>query len=64
MHNRQHFDTSAARLMDMATLCAYLNLGRHSAQKFARSAQAERRFGKRLLYDRVIIDRALDRLGE
>lgn len=63
MQARQNSDASAARLIDTATLCSYLSLGRHSAQEFAKKAGAERRFGKRLLYDKHVIDKALDELG-
>ena len=48
------------RLLDMAGLCAYLALGRNKSIEFAKEVGAMRRIGRRVLYDKTVIDRALD----
>lgn len=48
------------RLLDVVELCNYLGIGRNRAKEFARSIGADRHYGRRVVYDRVIIDRAID----
>lgn len=48
------------RLMDISEMCSYLSLGRNRGVEFARSIGAERKIGRRSLYDKVTIDRYLD----
>lgn len=55
-------ETTCKRLFDVPDLCAYLNMGRTRAVEYAKQIGAERRFGRRCLYDKRIIDRALDEL--
>lgn len=52
------------RLLDANEVCMYLSLGRNRGVEFAKSAGAEVKIGRRCLYDRVVIDRALDKLSE
>lgn len=52
------------RLFSVSELCAYVGLGRCSAVEFARQCGAVVRIGKRCLYDKRIIDRALDGIRE
>lgn len=49
------------RLLDANEVCMYLSLGRNRGVEFARSIGAERKIGRRCLYDRVIIDKYLDK---
>ena len=51
------------RLLDVPALCAYMGLGRNTAMNFAKAAGAEKKFGRRCLYDRKIIDKAIDEMG-
>lgn len=44
-------------------LCAFMGLGRTTAVKFAREHGAEKRIGKRCIYDTKKIIEALDRQG-
>ena len=44
------------RLMDIKMLQAYVSLGSKSADQLAQEAGAKKRYGKRVLYDRVLID--------
>ena len=49
------------RLLDANEVCMYLSLGRNRGVEFARSIGAERKIGRRCLYDRVVIDKYLDK---
>lgn len=49
------------RLLDANETCAYLGLGRNKATEFAKSIGAERKVGRRCLYDKVAIDRYFDK---
>ncbi len=51
-----------ARMLDITGLCVYLGLGRNKALAFGREAGALKRIGRRALYDKKIIDQALDEL--
>lgn len=48
------------RLLDVNEVCIYLSLGRNRAIEFAKSVGAERKIGKRCLYDKKAIDKYLD----
>lgn len=52
------------RLLDANEVCMYLSLGRNRGVEFAKSVGAERKIGRRSLYDKVIIDKVLDELAE
>ena len=52
---------SEKRLLDANEVCMYLSLGRNRGVEFARSIGAERKIGRRSLYDKVVIDRYLDK---
>ena len=62
MKKRTLYENSEIRMFDVQGLCAYMSMGRTRAVEFAKAAGAERRFGKRCLYDRRVIDAALDNL--
>ena len=61
MEGRTRHNIEDARLLDSTALQAFLSLGRSTAVEYARSIGAERRFGKRVLYDKVVINAALDK---
>lgn len=52
---------SEKRLLDANEVCMYLSLGRNRGIEFARAIGAERKIGRRSLYDKVVIDRYLDK---
>ena len=52
-----------SRLLDVQDLQNYLSMGRNKAVAFARENGAEKRIGKRLLFDKQVLDRAIDSLG-
>lgn len=49
------------RLFNAVEVCAYLSLGRNRGVSFAREIGAERKIGRRCLYDKAVIDRYFDR---
>ena len=55
---------SEKRLLDANEVCMYLSLGRNHGVEFARSIGAERKIGRRSLYDKVVIDRYFDRQAQ
>lgn len=55
---------SEKRLLDANEVCMYLSLGRNRGAEFARSIGAERKIGRRSLYDKVVIDRYFDRQAQ
>ena len=55
---------SDKRMLSRAELCTYVGLGENSAVKFAKEAKAERHIGTRVIYDKKLIDAALDALQE
>lgn len=52
------------RLLGLQELTAYLSLGETVADRLATEAGAKRKYGKRVLYDRKLIDKYLDNQGE
>lgn len=50
-----------SRLLSTKEVCAYLNLGLNRGVEFAKSIGAERKIGRRCLYDKVVIDRYFDK---
>lgn len=62
MEKRTLYKNSEIRMFDVQGLCAYMSMGRTRAVEFAKAAGAEKRVGRRCLYDKRILDRALDEL--
>lgn len=54
---------SEKRLLDAAEVAEYTGLGRNTARKFAEEAGALKRYGKRVLFDRIVLDKAIDQMG-
>ena len=50
-----------SRLMNTKEVCSYLNLGLNRGVEFAKSIGAERKIGRRCLYDKAVIDRYFDK---
>ncbi len=68
MRKRKNFndfgDVTCKRLLSVSEGCLYTGLGKSTFQKLAEELGAKKKYGKRVLYDRVIIDRAIDTSGE
>ena len=50
------------RLLGIRELCDYLGLGEYKARKFGREAGAVLKFGGRVVYDKKVIDQAIDNM--
>lgn len=57
---RRRTDGAEVRLMTRQDAQEYCGLGRMVFTDWARSIGAERRFGRRVLFDRLVIDEALN----
>lgn len=55
-------DLRQTRLLNLDQLCLYIGMGKNNARKFAADAEAVRKFGKSVRYDRKMIDHYLDEL--
>lgn len=64
MKKRKEHDDVAARLLNEQAGTAYTGLGRTSFRNWATSIGARRMFGRRVLYDRAVIDAAIDAQAE
>lgn len=64
MRERNKNYNAEKRLLDVSETCAYLNLGKSKGVEFAKSVGAERKIGRRCLYDKKVLDAALDRMIE
>ena len=58
---RESVATVEKRYADLAEACYHTSLGRNSLWKLAKEAGAERKVGKRVLYDLHRIDEFLDK---
>lgn len=51
------------RLLGIKEFCEYCGIGTCTAREWGKEIGAERRIGRRVLYDRMAIDAEIDRLG-
>ena len=52
-----------ARLLSLSELQDYLSVGSNKAIEWRKSIKADVHIGRRVLYDKSVIDGALDRMG-
>lgn len=52
------------RLLNIKEVCTYIGIGQTQARKVMQEIGAVRRFGRRILYDKIVIDTYLDDMGE
>lgn len=50
------------RLLNIKEVCAYIGMGQTRAREYMDKIGATRKFGGRVLYDKIVIDRYLDGL--
>lgn len=48
------------RLLNVKELCQYVGLGKNKAVEWAKGIGAARHMGRRVFFDRVVLDKALD----
>ena len=51
------------RLLNIKEVCTYIGIGQTQARKTMQEIGAVRRFGRRILYDKIVIDAYLDSMG-
>lgn len=51
------------RLLNIKEVCTYIGIGQTQARKVMQKIGAVRRFGRRILYDKIVIDTYLDSMG-
>ncbi len=61
MEKKESENLVEKRFFNAKELCEYLNLGRNRGVEFAKNIGAERKIGRRCLYDKVVIDRYFDK---
>lgn len=52
------------RLLDIKEVCTYIGQGQTRARQYMDEIGATRKFGARTLFDKVVIDKALDSMIE
>lgn len=57
---KEECNPTEKRLLGVKDLCTFLSMGRDRSIEFAKAAGAERKVGRRCLYDRKVLERALD----
>lgn len=62
MKERTLYSALDTRMLDLNALTVYLSMGRSKAAEFGKECGAEKHIGRRCLYDRKIIDEALDKI--
>jgi hypothetical protein len=55
-------DYDEVRLLSEKQLCTYTGLGRSKARAFGEKCGSVKRIGARVLYDKKILDKAIDEL--
>lgn len=50
------------RLLNIKEVCAYIGMGQTRAREYMDKIGATRKFGGRVLYDKIVIDKYLDSL--
>lgn len=60
MKPRNRNNPGNGRLLDTEGLMAYIGTGRNTALKFGSDAGAVIRIGRRLLFDKEMVDRAIE----
>lgn len=52
------------RLLSIGEACEYVSRGHHKTREWLDEIGATRKFGGRVLFDKTVIDKALDALSE
>jgi len=52
------------RLLSIKEVCTYIGLGKCAARELMDEIGATRKFGRRVLFDKIVIDASLDKMGE
>ena len=60
MRERNKETTDCKRLLDITELAQYIGMGKTYSRKWADEIGAVKHFGRRVLFDRNVVDSALD----
>lgn len=52
------------RMLNIKEVCAYIGQGETNSRIYMDEIGATRKFGRRVLFDKTVIDAALDKMGE
>ena len=52
------------RMLSIKEVCSYIGQGETNARRYMDEIGATRKFGRRVLFDKTVIDTALDKMGE
>lgn len=61
--NEKQNTFAGKRLLGIKDFCEYCGIGTSTAREWGKEIGAERRIGRRVLYDKTAIDAEIDRLG-
>ena len=64
MNQKKYVAEFETRMLSVDGLAAYIGMGRTKALEFGERCGAKRKMGKRTLYDKKVVDKALDALEE
>ena len=53
-------EISEKRLLNLEEVTIYIGMGKVTSRKYMDEIGAVRKFGKRVLFDKIVIDKALD----
>lgn len=56
----KNYALNEKRMLSLDEACAYVSVGMNSIRAIADKADAIRKYGKRILVDRIQLDRAID----
>lgn len=55
-------DIAEKRLLNIKEVCTYINVGQTQARRYMEEIGATRRFGRRVLFDKKVIDSAISNM--
>lgn len=56
--------TMTKRMMNIEELCEYIGMGKTYTSKWAKEHGLARKIGRRILYDKVLVDKLIDDLNK
>ena len=60
MYKKKQINTQNVRLMSVEEAATYMGLGRTAFREYAVKIGADRHIGRRVLYDKHVLDKAID----
>ena len=63
MRMRTKYDTGIKRMLSYTEACEYMGIGISSLRRFAAEYPCTKKIGKRVLFDKIALDKYLDDCG-